>query len=293
MPNLLHLTTAPTTAGELLTGYGAGALFRIERGSAQAGPFAEVATVAIVSGQEEYDTWDGTGTSAHWYRVRFSNAGGTTTSDYGAAFQPGAQLICSLADVTQRIKGTVSDEDERLLLKFIRALTTGIQGYTGRQFIPDLVDRTIRLHTRAGRLLRIPKGIQSLTSLGVASNSQPASGGTYTAATMTDVYLDPPEYDRDAGWPATSVVIRDNASGAVTTFSDAAHGAELVGKMGFPAIPDDIGIIAEAAVIRYWQARGSGVATALGSEDFAGRILRWLSPEDRDTLDWYSVRKVA
>jgi hypothetical protein len=295
---VIHLivTTEGESAADLLTGYGAGALIRIERGTDVAGPFSEVTTVPLVAGVETYDRWDDAGTTSSWYRLRYSNAGGSIVSDYGEPFQPGASLLCTLEDVKLRLtgSGTLTDEHERLILRFIRAVTVWIHGYTGRLFVPTT--RTIRVHTGPGRIILIPQGIRSVGSLGVATTGQPETGGTYVTASASDYYLAPLDTDREWGWPATMLHIRPDATGPVTEFAGATFGAQLTdAALGWAHTPEDIGVIAEAAVIRMWQARGSGVVASWGTPEQGGRLLRWISPEEREILEWYQAgdRKIG
>lgn len=295
MANHLFITTEGETAADLLTGYGAGALIRFERAAVQAGPFSEFTTTALIAGLETYELWDTGGATSSWYRVRYSNAGNTLQSDYGDAFQIGEGLIVDLEDVKLRLTGagTINDEHERLLLRFIRALTVGIQGEgTGRQFVrsPAFGTTTALLDVRRQtRTLRVPKGIAELTQLEVATQT----GGAFTVVPTADWFLDPPEPERDPGWPATMITLSDIPTGSVDRFWPGKRVVRTTWALGWARVPEDVAVIAESAVMRYWQARGSGVATALGTEDFGGRILRWLSPEEREKLAWYRVPVVA
>jgi len=299
MPNQLKLTAE--NADELLNAgaYGAGAVIQVQSGTAEAGPFADDGTVALVSGTRLYTYYDADGTSSTWYRTRFENAAGTTASDWATAFQVGSEeagRICSLYDVTQRLTGTVSANDQELLLEFIAEATTDIQGYTSRRFVRSPLSGSSTFLfdvATVSRTLWVPQGIATLTTLEVATTSQPETGGTYTTAAAADWFLRPTAHERDSGWPATRIVIRDNPTGAVPQFYVGYNVVRLTGALGWASVPADIAGLAVNAVIRRYQARGSGVATALGSEDFGARILRWVSPEEREKLDWYRVVRVA
>jgi len=299
MPNQLKLTAE--NADELLnaSAYGPAAVIQVQSGAAEAGPFSDDGTVALVAGTRLYTHYDADGTSSTWYRSRFENAAGTTTSDWSAVFQVGAEeagRICSLYDVTQRLTGTVSANDQELLAEFIAEATTDIQGHTSRRFVRSPLSGTSTFLfdvERDSRTLRVAQGIASLTQLEVATTSQPESGGTYSVVAAADWFLRPTSHERDAGWPATSVVIRDNATGAVPQFHGGYNAVRLTAALGWPSVPADIAGLAVNAVIRRFQARGSGVATALGSEEFGTRILRWVSPEEREKLDWYRVVRIA
>jgi len=282
--------TTVENAGELLNAamYGAGAVVRLQSAAAEAGPFANEATAALVSGTRVYTLYDADGTSTTWYRVRYEDAGGTTTSDWSAPFQVGdeqAGLICSLYDVEQRT-GTVSDNEREMLIELIRDVTVEIERYTGRDFTGARSDVTFRLHTRAGRTLWIPRGIQSVTTLKVATEDQPTSGGTYTTATATDYYLDPPEYERAPGWPATRIVFRSNPTGPIGAFYRAAFGAEITGRPGFAEVPGDVQRVGAEMVLSAFLTKGSGEAErAVVGPSGQPVILR--DPRHRAVLDGY------
>jgi hypothetical protein len=135
--------------------------------------------------------------------------------------------------------------------------------------------------------IRIAKGIRSITSLGIATSDQPDTGGTYTLATATDYWLDPPDMDRDVGWPATSIVLNSTSSLRLTS---ASFGAEIVGQFGFATVPADIqGVAVRAVVRRFIGKGGGGVSVAVGP---AGTefLLPDMSGTDRATLNFYAAR---
>lgn len=280
-------------ADELLNAslLGAGALGRVERSATGGGAgFSEFATFALVSGTYIYTIYDLSGADTSWYRVRYSKSDGTSPSSYGDEFQAGDEtggLICSLYDVKQRT-GSISSSDEETVLDLIRQVTVEIERYAKRDFTGDRSDVTFRLHTRAGRSLRIPKGIQSVTTLGVAEEDQPSSGGTYLAALTTDYYLDPPEYDRPPGWPATRIMFRRNPTGSVTRFSDASFGVQITGRRGFAEVPPDVQRVGTEMVLSAFLTKGSGEAErAVVGPSGQPVILR--DPRHRAVLDGYRV----
>jgi len=274
---------------------------QIERSDTGGGAgYANIGSATILAATRSYTFYDVGGDLADWYRWYVSNAANTfpssTNRSYSTEQQPGPEeggLLCSLYDVKQRIGGgalatALADED---ILEHIRQVSTDILGHTGRQFVPDPLSgtKTYRIHTRAGYVLRVPKGIRSITTLGIAVDDQPTSGGTYTTATATDYYLDPPEFERDYGWPPTRIICRRNAS---SRFYDASYGAEITGAFGWVSVPADIQGIAANASVRRWQGRGSGTY-AIATEEFASRLLRWTSPEEMEKLNWYRQLQAA
>lgn len=287
--------------------YGSGALIRVQSSATESGSYADLTgtgstpTVALVTATTIYTAYDPVGESTTWYRTRYENSGGTRLSDWQTAFQVGAEEaggICSLYDVRQRLGLAVNDtsEDENLL-DHIRTVTTFIEGRTGRWFVPRPLSgtTTYRMHTESGRALWIPKGIRSITTLGVAEEDQPASGGTYTTATSSDYYIDPPEIERSSGWPATRIVFRRNASGAATIFQDASYGVEITGAFGWSAPPADVANVGANMVVALHRRRGaSGGGDSVTVNIDGSRTFEWLlSTTDRRTLDWYAIRTVG
>ena len=72
---------------DALTGYGAGAILRVQSSATETGTFANLTTVAVVAATYQYETWDAAGDKTTWYRWRIENAAATETGDWSAAFQ--------------------------------------------------------------------------------------------------------------------------------------------------------------------------------------------------------------
>ena len=295
MPNQLYLTVEAPDEIRNAGAYDTGALMRVQSSTTEAGAFADLTgtgstpTIAIVAATRSYVAYDPNGTGSTWYRTRYENAAATRLSDWTAAFQAGGEtggLICSVYDVEQALGGTLSANDRELVLDYIRQVTVSIEGYCGRWFVPRPLSgtATYRYTTRGGRRLRLPKGIRSVTTLNVATQDQPSTGGTYSAVASTDFVLEPSEAERDAGWPATSIVLLSTSG---SQFYSAINGAEVIGGHGWAAVPHDIqGIGIRAVVRRKLGKAGSGAAVAIGPEG-TEFLLPDLSGADRKTLDWY------
>lgn len=290
MPNVLKIRVE--NADEVLNAsmYGAGAVVQVQSG-ADGVTFADEGTVAVVSGTRVYTFYDPDGSSTTWYRYRYENAGGSIVSDWTAGFQVGdetAGMICSLYDVEERL-GTLGDLAREIILEIIPQVTREIERYCAQDFTGDRQDVTFRVHTRDGRRLYIARGIQSLTTLRYATESQPDTGGTYTTATAGDWYLDPPTYEREPGWPADAVVFRDNVS---AHFYTAEHGAELVAKRGWAAVPEDVQRVGIEMVISAHLSKGSGEGgRAVVGPSGQPVILR--DPRHKAVLDGYRVPRIG
>lgn len=277
--------------------YDTGALIRVQSSATESGAFADLSgtgstpTIAVVADTRTYTAYDPNGAASTWYRTRYENAAATRTSDWSSAFQVAEEsvgLLCSLFDVKQRLGVSSTDaNNDETLLELIRSVSTAIEGYTGRWLAPRPTSgtTTYRVHTSASRTLWLPKGIRSVTTLGYATEDQPSSGGTYTTITSTDYAIEPPDMERDYGWPGTRIMLRSN--GTVTRFSDALYGAEIVGAFGFASVPADISDIAANAVIRKWIGKERAEPQAFVGPSGGVTLLRDISPSDMARIDWY------
>lgn len=273
---------------------GAGALGRVERSATGGGAgYSEIGTFAIVAATRAYTYYDLAGGATSWYRLRYSKSDGSSPSSYGDEFQAGDEeggLICSTYDVEQLLFGTSTPPNgaKEDILDLIRAVTDEFESVTGRDFTGYHTDVTFRVHTRYGRSLWFPKGLQSITTLGIATQDQPSSGGTYT--TVTDWYLDPPDFERDPFWPAVWIRF-PSTSGNV--FYDASFGAEITGKPGWARVPPRISRIgANVVASKYLTGGKAGPRAVIGPEGQT-TILRDISPADYATLMEYAVPRVA
>lgn len=278
---------------DILGVYGAGAKLRLEHSVTGGGSgFTEVTTATIVSGTTIYVLDHPTGATGDWYRHRYSTTTPTLPehySAYSAEYQGGVDAgLCALADVRQRLGiGPTATADDELLLELIEQVTDEILSYTGRQFVPDppTGTKTVYLdHAGDGRTLWLPRGVRSVTYLGVATTDQPADGtGTYTEITA-GVYVDPPEHERSRGWPGTRVTLGSSAN---ATFTAGKRTVKVTGAFGWAAVPPTIERIAIAAVVSRYMSKGAeGPRAAIGPD---GRmiILRDISPADMAVLDQY------
>ncbi len=270
---------------------------QIERSSTGGGAgYSNIGSVTLASGTLEYTFYDVNGASSDWYRWYPSNAGNTFPTsgnrEYSTEIQPsdpGAGLLCSLGDVKQRVglkaADTASDE---LLLEIIGQVSTDIVGMTGRCFARNPSSGTTTFYEDvlvSGRTLWVPRGIASATALAVATSSQPSSGGTYTTVPTTEWVIRDPADRSDIG-TATRFVILDTSG---YYFTAGINTVRWTGAEGWATVRPDIRGIATRAAVRYWQSRGSGIIQALGSDDFAGRLLPGMPADDVKKLTWYGV----
>src|SRR5262245_19907386 len=116
-----------------------------------------------------------------------------------------ADQLCTTTKVKTR-RWITDATDDTLISELIDQVSAWIQGYTGRKLVPEAA-ATYVFDTHAGYVLRIPRGIRTITSMGVASGHQPDSGGTYTTVTAADRLLRPKAEAAPEGWPFTEVRI--------------------------------------------------------------------------------------
>ena len=299
MPNTLTITVEEPDRILNAGAYGAGAIVRLQSGSASTGPFSDVSgtgstpTIPVVTLIRSYDGYDPNGTVSTWYQTRFENAGATRLSDWSTAFQvapEGSGLICSLWDVKQELGNTSVTTDDELILEKIRQVGAEINLVTGRLFTRTPASGTTTYLFDVpcfGNELRIPKGIAAATVLEVATQTQPESGGTYSTVTTAEWFLRPVIAEREFGWPATRIVI-SNLSGS--RFYQGYNTARVTMALGWDAVPYDIQAIAQRAVVRSYLAKGSeGPDRAVIGPGGGMTVLRNLSPADRETLARYTA----
>lgn len=203
-----------------------------------------------------------------------------------------ADQLVTIAQVKARINvaGVSDTDDDTLLGELVDQVSSWVQGYTGRRFMPEPA-ATYVFDTSAGTVLRIPHGIRAVTSVGVATVSQPDTGGNYTTVPTGDVILRPKAQDMPEGWPATELWIRyGTLSGTITQFATAQNGATITGTFGWASVPPDIQAVVIDAVVAAYQSRKNGASSVMGADGTA--LPPWSaffgrgSPQ-RGTLDRY------
>lgn len=295
MPNILHVVTSDPD--ELLNAgaYGAGAVIRVQTSATAGGVYADVSgagatpTLAIVTEDGTYTAYDPNGVSTSWYRTRYENVGGTRTSAWSAVFQAGTRQLCSISQVKARVNpaGVADSVDDPLISELVDQVSDWIEHFTGRRFTPDDA-ATYVFSTEGGYVLRIPKGIRTVTSLSINSLShQPDTGGTYTAVAAASILLRPSSGDLSSGWPPTEVRL---SRATTLVFGTIENGATITGNFGFAATPPDVQAVCIDAVVAAYQNRKMGASGVVGAEGDA--IVPWVSffssgSPQRATLERY------
>lgn len=189
-----------------------------------------------------------------------------------------ADQLCSAAQVKARLfpNGVTDTNDDTLIGELIDQVSGWVQGYCNRKFVPDNAV-TYVFDTQAGYVLRIPRGIRAITSMGVNNLShQPDSGGSYTTVTTADVLLRPKAQDLPEGFPATEIHIsRGTLAGTISSFGTIENGCTITGNFGFAAAPQEIASVTIDAVVAAYQSRVNGASSMMGAD--GGALPPWVS----------------
>jgi hypothetical protein len=311
MPNLGKITVENPDEIRNVGAYDTGALIRVQWAATATGSFADVSgtgstpTIPVVAGTRSYTFYDPNGIVSTWYQTRYENAGATRLSDWTPAFQVGDEtggLLCSLYDVQQEIGGTQSANDNEVILEKIRQVSAQIELFVGRWLAPrptnPASDMTLTWdvpYGRATRSLLLDQGnrlagIRRLTSIALATVSQPESGGSYTSGTVADFLLRPKP---NADGPALRLEVTPYPTGGVTYFYPGYNTVQTVGGYGPASVSPDIQGIAVRAAARRYLGKGSGGALVTIGPNGTEMLLPDLSGADRTTLQSYVIPNVA
>lgn len=171
-----------------------------------------------------------------------------------------ADKLVTVAQVKSRL-GITDAGSDAVLGEIVEQVTSEIQSYIGRRLIAEAAT-TYYLDTREGHEIAVPRGIRTVTYLGLAETDQPDDGtGTYTAQTLTNVLLRPAAALRRTDWPPTRIVLTQSTISVNVPLLTVANGAKITGDWDFAAVPIFVQRIAIAAsVAEFLDRRRSGKA---------------------------------
>lgn len=192
-----------------------------------------------------------------------------------------ADQLATLADIKTSLK--ISNvTDDAFLTDLLEDVSDWIQEYTGRKLVPEPA-ATYIVDTAWGSEIFVRRGIRAVTALGIATSTQPDTGGTYTAVTLTDVLIRPSSIERKPGWPGTSILL----AGSSARLRDCLNGATITGDFGFAATPGAIQRVTIDAVKAAFVDRRAGGSGVVGADESASypwaSYFAWGSPQ-RQTL---------
>lgn len=289
-------------SADLITGYGAGALIRVERDTVSTFATAtEITTIALVSGTSRYEYWDTTGTASHYYRTRYSKASPSVATDYSGF----SDTVTVDTDEAQYVTpammklrlGITNATDDDVLGTLCDQVNGFIESYTHRRLRPSAAttltfDYWPDDNHDNGRILDMAIGIVSLTLLEVA----PYTGAAFVTVPATDYFLMPRTQDRDQGWPATELHLSDipSASSGQPFFARGYGTIRLTGSFYWAAIPNEVSEVAVNLSLALWRSRSAGTSDIFTiGPDGERTFERALSDKDRRTLNRYQVRTVT
>lgn len=238
MPQLITLNL-DTDPDDIITGYGAGALIRLERDTTSAFAAAvEFATTAVVVGTTQYEIWDAIGTSTSWYRWRVSRSDGTTPSAYVAGFQAGQLAGYATVQALRETLGLPDNSRDNLLADCLRRASDWIGAECNRDFYrhPQVTGTEVRTYHLRAATTYIRDDIISLTTVEYALGT----GQAYTVLTAANYTLDPATVD---GVPFDALYLSD--VGILSSFSAGYATVRLTGVFGYLTVP---GLIEQATL---------------------------------------------
>ena len=209
-----------------------------------------------------------------------------------------ADQLCTTGQVKNRLQNaaagvTFSATDTTTIGELIDQVSDWVQHYTGRKFVPDNA-ATYVMDTTAGYTLRIPRGIRTVTSMGInILTHQPDTGGSYTTLSAATILLRPSTADLPVGWPPTEVRL---SRATTSVFATVENGATITGNFGFATTPPDIAAVTIDAVVAAFQTRKMGASGVIGAEGDA--VVPWVSffsrgSPQRGTLDRYRYQAIG
>ncbi len=303
---------------DLLTGFGAGALIRVERDTAaDMGSSSEITAIAIVAGQTQYEYWDATGAATHYYRTRYSTAAPATAadySDYSPIFQVGGGVLeyvteghlkahISITDTTDdtllsvicdRVNQYIESETKqpvgpipsKTYLYDVAPLNYG-QMYHHHPYIPALAGAGLgptRLFTPmpVDAPTKGIGGLRTVTTVEIA----PYTGAAYVTIASTDYFL---RERAGISGPFRFLCLSDRPAGLYRNFPVGRATVRVTATAGWDAIPADLTMIAIEIAKRGWNARQAGYQDAVDDQGLP-LVARLVTGQERQTLRNYTLK---
>jgi hypothetical protein len=169
---------------------------------------------------------------------------------------------------------TTDTGDDAVAEDIIEQVSRYLEGETGRRFWKNSTDETRYFETNNSYRCHVDDLSAAPTSVSVDYSDD----RTYTAlSTTTDYEINPPNASLD-GWPYTQIHILPTSS---AYFPVTRRGVKVVGKFGFPAVPDDVKGLCLAIAFNNYQARSGQSSPGNITVTAAGVVIR-----PQDVPDW-------
>ncbi len=233
----------------------------------------------------------GQGTTT-WTVTRAYNSTTAATHSTAVSIFHVPDTYADLARIKNRLAGggTETTADDDLLVDSIDAMQSYMVSRLGMYLGPTTEtsismdgEQAITYKGRKASRLRVPFGIQSLTSVTVA----PATGDTAETVTAADLISGPRVFESrlDPNQPFTTLTFKDVVAGDWNHFPAGVGNVVITGTLGWSEPPNRLGELADTAVIRMYQAAATGQRDLLG-EDSEGLplISRFISAADHQVL---------
>ena len=205
-----------------------------------------------------------------------------------------ADQLCTITQVKARLfpAGAADTADDTLLTELVEQVSDWMQHYTGRKFVPENA-ATYVFDTVPGSVLRVPRGIRSVTSMGIATLAhQPEVGGTYVTLSAASILLRPSSGDLPIGWPPTEIRL-SRSTASPLYFSAIENGATVTGNFGFAATPPDIQAVAIDGTVAAYQMRKNGSSGVFGADSDTGVPWWQFTAASMRTLKMYRYVGIA
>ncbi len=284
---------------DLISGFGAGALLRIERDVVESMSGAsEITAVLLVAGQTQYEYWDPTGTTAHFYRFRYSTASPAVAadySDYSAVFQGNAgPLEYCTEGLLKEVISIGDSDDDSLLAVICGRVNQYVESYTKQPIGPiasatytydgDNLTRIVAAQPTDARTNGIG-GLRAVSLLEVA----PQTGAAYETIPSTDYFL---RGRHGVTGPYRWLCLSDHpVTSTHRTFPKGRATVRVTATAGWVGIPDDLTETALNIAKNAWNARQMGASEVI-DQDGQPFVTRYVSGRDRETLRRYMLRPV-
>jgi hypothetical protein len=230
---------------DILTGYSAGALARIQSATSESGVFANLTTTAIVADQYVYEVWDTAGSATTWYRWRPEKSDGSVTGDWSPAFQG---LEAAAVARTSGAYASIDDylltistipADTRRLAAIERALATTreeLDAEIRRSAFrwPQTGTETWIVHGNGTGYLHVHEGLVSVSLIEVRLSTN----GTWESLDADDWWLEgelPGEVSVPSGESYFHIRLSDEAT--YTAFPHGEQRVRITGARGYTRPP--------------------------------------------------------